>query len=261
MSWFHFQCGVSFLFYLTLEKLCACWISWSKFYVWSWSEVPFNNWLHRKKFYFFFFFLSHLTEDQMQKLITELIFHQIPLLPGHWGNIHLMPNYVWALGGLMWCRVADWQVWDNCVCVKHTAGTACLPDRLQPWESYLDAHFNSSNSSPCCQRKQGVGLILCNTFPPLHLHTTSHFSLQHQNLRASYGMVDRSLLLRWELAWRGVNERGGFFLLVCVETCSSGAEGCSRAPACPHTAWVARASQPASGHFAPSAWLSLSSSV
>lgn len=30
-----------------------------------------------------FFFLSHLTEDQMQKLITKLIFHQIPILPGH----------------------------------------------------------------------------------------------------------------------------------------------------------------------------------
>lgn len=70
-------------------------------------------------------------------------------------------------------------------------------------------------------------------------------------------MMDRSLLLRWELAWRGENGGVGD----SVETCASGAEGCSRAPACPHTAWVARASQPASGHFAPSAWLSLSSSV
>lgn len=40
------------------------------------------------------FFLSNLTEDQMQKLISKLIFHQIPLLPGRWENIHLMPNYV-----------------------------------------------------------------------------------------------------------------------------------------------------------------------
>lgn len=177
--------------------------------MWSWSEVPFNNWLHRKNS--ILLFLSHLTEDQMQKLITELIFHQIPLLPGRWENIHLMPNYVWDLGGLMWWRVADWQVRDNCVCVSVCVNTplalpACLPDRLQPWGNYLDAHFNSSNSSPCCQRKQGVGLIPCNTFSPLHLNTASHFSLQHQNLRASYGIADRSLLLRRELAWRGVNE-------------------------------------------------------
>lgn len=98
-----------------------------------------------------------------------------------------------------------------CVCVSVCVNTplalpACLPDRLQPWGNYLDAHFNSSNSSPCCQRKQGVGLIPCNTFSPLRPNTASHFSLQHQNLRASYGIADRSLLLRRELAWRGVNE-------------------------------------------------------
>lgn len=46
-----------------------------------------------------------------------------------------------------------------------------------------------------------------------------------------------------------------------METCSSRAEGRSRAPACPHTGCVARASQPASRHYAPSVWLSLSSSV
>lgn len=99
--------------------------------MWSWSEVPFNNWLHRKNS--ILLFLSHLTEDQMQKLITELIFHQIPLLPGRWENIHLMPNYVWDLGGLMWWRVADWQVRDNCVCVCLCALTHrwhCLPAYL-----------------------------------------------------------------------------------------------------------------------------------
>lgn len=72
---------------------------------------------------------------------------------------------------------------------------------LQPWGSYLDAHFSRSNGSPCCPCKQW------RTFSPLQLHSTPHFCWQHQNLRASYRMVDKSLLLRLELAWLGVNER------------------------------------------------------
>lgn len=139
--------------------------------MWSWSEVPFNNWLHREKKKeknpFFFFFYLTWQNIRCKKLITKLIFHQIPLLPGRRENIHLMPNYVWDLCNLMWRRVADWQVWDNCVCSKHC--WHCLPTWPPAAMTKLPGHthINSSSSSPRCQRKQGVGLILCNTFSPL----------------------------------------------------------------------------------------------
>lgn len=149
------------------------------------------------------FFFLYLTWQKIRckKLITKLIFHQIPLLPGCWENIHLMPNYVWDLGGRMWCGGADWQVGGNCVCVWHTAGTACYLTACSHEEATW-THTSTALSAVSANRLWDWSCV--TRFPS---PTTSFSSLQHHNSeeRASYGMVDRSLLLRWDLAWHGVN--------------------------------------------------------
>ncbi len=66
MFWFRFQSGVSFPFILLWENC----ISKLKFYAWSWSEVPFNNWLHRTKSVLFFISLDRRSDAKINHQIN-----------------------------------------------------------------------------------------------------------------------------------------------------------------------------------------------
>lgn len=132
-----------------------------------------------------FFFLSHLTEDQMQKLITKLIFHQIPLLPWHWENIH-------------WCQIMYETLVVQC-------GMGWLTDRFetpawvfitpQALPAYLTAcsheeatwtHTSTAVTVlPAVSTNRVWDWSSATLFPPLRPHKSSHLSLQHQNLRGS----------------------------------------------------------------------------
>lgn len=202
------------------------------FYGQSWREVPLNNGFTGK---IPFFFLSHLTEDQMQKLITKLIFHQIPLLTGLWENIHLMANYVWGLGGPTRYGVADWQVWD----------TACVFRTLLALLAYLTAcSHEEATWTHASTGAKALPAVSTNTVwdwscVTLYPHTTSYFSWQHQHLSTSYGMLDGTLLLKWDSALCGVYDRG-----MRESLCRYVWRHVHLTPLRPYTALVAGASPP-----------------
>lgn len=110
----------------------------------------------------------------------------------------------------------------------------CPPDCLQPWGNYLDTHTSSArrrSSSPCCQREPSEGLIPCIAFPfshaapptwppqPLLLAGELHIPLWRSAASGICGSSLSSAQRNWEC----------YFLSVCAETCSSGAQHCSRA--------------------------------
>lgn len=73
----------------------------------------------------------------------------------------------------------------------------------------------------------------------LYPHTTSYFSWQHQHLSTSYGMLDGTLLLKWDSALCGVYDRG-----MRESLCRYVWRHVHLTPLRPYTALVAGASPP-----------------